>query len=212
MGREKGPCFGARLLQPCLRVVGAESFVVYVLLFMMSDATIDRFYYIFDSREQRALVLDRATGEEVAWGTVPRVQLIEHVKNERSPSALRHFARWCARQTGIETVPSKGPAAQLWTVAQSGEAAAWRTMRGKVTDAVVRAAALGLPQGHSAAARLLVVHACTHPDAYRAAVDAAHMSERWVEFEAEETPEAAVRALRRRHVNWLLDALNVPTE
>lgn len=179
---------------------------------MMSDATVDRFYYIFDSREQRALVLDRATGEEMAWGAVPRGQLIEYVGAERSPSVLRQFARWCARETGIEAAPSGGPAAQLWTVAQSEDAAAWHTMRRKVTDAVVRAAALGLSRGHSAAARLLVVHACTHSDAGWAAVDAAHMSERWVEFEAEEDPEAAVRALRRRHVNWLLDVLNAPAD
>lgn len=175
---------------------------------MVSDATIERFYYIFDSRDQRALVLDRATGEEMAWGSIPRVQLIDHVKTERSPAVLRQFARWCVRQSGIETALEDSPAAELWAVAQLEDADAWRQKRDKLTDAVVRAAALGLPRADSAAARLLTVHACTHSNARWAAVDAAHMSERWAEFEADEDAEAAVRAVRRRHVNWLLDALN----
>ncbi len=179
---------------------------------MVSDATVDRFYYIFDSRAQRALVLDRATGEEMAWGTVPRAQLIEYVQEERSASVLRAFARWCARQANIDAVPTGAPAAQLWATAQEEDPDEWEAVRTEVTEAVVRAAALGLPRGHSAAARLLVVHACTHPNPVRAAVDAAHMSERWAEFEAEDEPAAAVRATRRRCVDWLLDALNAETE
>lgn len=175
---------------------------------MVSDATIDRFYYIFDSRAHRALVLDRATGEEVAWRSVPRVQLIEHVEKERSAAVLRAFARWCARQVGIDEVPESSPAARLWTAAQQDDSSAWVHGRDETTDAVVRAAALGLSRGRSAAARLLVVHACTHSDARQAAIDAAHMTERWVEFEEERPAESAVRAMRQRHIDWLLDALN----
>ena len=175
---------------------------------MVSDATVDRFYYIFDSRAHRALVLDRTTGEEVAWRSVPRVQLIEYVGKERSTAVLRAFARWCARQVGVEEVSASSPAARLWTAAQQDAPAAWKQGREETTDAVVRAAALGLSQGRSAAARLLVVHACTHSDAPQAAIDAAHMTERWVEFEAERPAESAVRAVRRRHIDWLLDALN----
>lgn len=175
---------------------------------MLSDATIRRFYYIFDSREHRALVLDRTTGEEVTWGAVPRVQLIEHVEEERSPATLRRFARWCARQAGVEAMPEASPTAHLWTAAQADDEDAWAAARTETTDAVVRAAALGLPRGRSAAARLLVVHACTHPNARRAAIDAAHMAERWTEFEAGPEREAAVRAVRQQHVDWLLDVLN----
>ena len=175
---------------------------------MVSDATIDRFYYIFDSRAHRALVLDRATGEEVAWRSVPRVQLIEHVEDARSAAVVRAFARWCARQVGIDEVPASAPAARLWTAAQQDDPSAWTTGREETTDAVVRAAALGLSRGQSAAARLLVVHACTHPDARQAAIDAAHMTERGVEFEEGPPAESAVRTMRQRHIDWLLDVLN----
>lgn len=175
---------------------------------MISDATVDRFYYIFDSREHRALVLDRTTGEEVAWRSVPRGQLIDYVGEKQSASVLRQFARWCARQVGADEAPAGSPTAQLWAAARTGNKAAWSSSREGVTDAVVRAAALGLPQGRSEAARLLVAHACTHAGARRAAVDAAHMSERWAEFEAGGDPEAAVRVMRQRHVDWLLDALS----
>jgi hypothetical protein len=174
---------------------------------MMSDTTIRRFYYIFDSREERALVLDRTTGREVAWQAVPRVQLLEHVQAQCSAATLRRFARWCARQTGIEAVPQERPAARLWRAARDGAAEAWSDERAAATDAVVRAAALGLSRRRSAAAQLLAVHACTHPAPRRAAIDAAHMSERWAEFEASDAPDAAVRALRQRQIDWLLDRL-----
>jgi hypothetical protein len=174
---------------------------------MISDATVDRYYYIFDSRERRALVLDRTTGEEVAWRSVPRVQLIDFVREQRGDAVLRAFARWCARQTGVEAVPAHTPTARFWGAAQTGTDPARSDARDHATDAVVRAAALGLPRRRPEAARLLVAHACTHPSARQAAIDAAHMSERWAEFAATDEPEAAVRALRQRHVDWLLDAL-----
>jgi hypothetical protein len=173
---------------------------------MISDATVDRFYYIFDSRQQRTLVLDRATGEEVAWTSVPRVQLIEYVAEQRSPQELRRFARWCARQTDVVATSKHSATGALWVAAQ-GEPTVWSEARSDAGEAVVRAAALGLSQGDPSAARLLVVHACTHPDPARAAIDAAHMSERWAEFNADADPEHDVRRMRQRHVDWLLDAL-----
>lgn len=181
---------------------------------MVSDATLDRFYYIFDSREQRALVLDRTTGEEMAWQSVPRVQLIDHVGRQKADapqqdaSIHRQFAGWCARRVGVPSAPAQTPTARLWRAVQASDAEARQAARAEALDAVVRAAALGLSRRRSDAARLLVVHACTHPDARRAAIDAAHMSERWAEFRAEDDPEGAVRALRQRQVDWLLDALN----
>ena len=179
---------------------------------MISDATVDRFYYIFDSREHRALVLDRTTGEEVAWRGVPRVQLIDHVGETQSDAVLRRFARWCARQTGVEAAGPQTPTGRLWAAAQRDEQAPWTEARREGTDAVVRAAALGLPRRRPEAARLLAAHACTHPSARQAAIDAAHMSERWAEFEAPDEPEAAVRALRQRHIDWLLDVLGAEGE
>jgi glycerophosphoryl diester phosphodiesterase len=174
---------------------------------MISDATVDRYYYIFDSREHRALVLDRTTGEEMAWRSVPRVQLIDHVGDRQSDAVLRRFAQWCARRTGVEGASADTPTGRLWAAAQREEEAPWTAARAEGTDAVVRAAALGLPRRRPEAARLLAAHACTHPSARQAAIDAAHMSERWAEFEALDEPEATVRALRQRHIDWLLDAL-----
>lgn len=173
---------------------------------MISDATVDRYYYIFDSREHRALVLDRTTGEEMDWRAVPRVQLIDHVGDRQSDAVLRRFAQWCARRTGVEAASADTPTGRLWAAAQREEAP-WTAARAEGTDAVVRAAALGLPRRRPEAARLLAAHACTHPSARQAAIDAAHMSERWAEFEAPDEPEATVRALRQRHIDWLLDAL-----
>lgn len=171
---------------------------------MPSDATVDRFYYIFDSQEHRALVLDRTTGEEMAWHSIPRVQLIDYVAETTSASTLRRFARWCARQTNVGSAPDESAAARLWTADET----VWSSVRAETTDAVVWAAALGLSQRQGEAARLLAAHACTHPEARRAAIDAAHMNERWAEFEADGDPEAAVRDLRQRHVDWLLDVLS----
>jgi acyl-CoA reductase-like NAD-dependent aldehyde dehydrogenase len=171
---------------------------------MISDATVDRYYYIFDSRERRPLVMDRQTGAEVDWDAAPRVQLIDYVAAARSTVVLRRFARWCARQTNVDTVPSDTPTGRLWTAAQEGEEA-WPRVRAETVDAVVEAVVLDLSRHRADAARLLVAHACTHPDPRQAAIDAAHMSERAAEFAADAAPTEAVRALRQRQIDWLLD-------
>lgn len=174
---------------------------------MVSDATVNRYYYIFDSRSHRTLVLDRATGKEVQWAGVPRIQLVEHVGAEYGPSMLRRFAEWCARLTDIDDVSTDRPAGKLWRAVQT-ETATGKRLRRNATEHVVRAAALGLPRRRIEAAQLLLVHACLNPDPRHAAIDAAHMSERWGEFSSPTNPEKAVRAMRQRHVDWLLDTLH----
>lgn len=151
--------------------------------------------------------MDRTTGEEYAWDTTPRAQLIAYVSHRRSPETLRHFARWCAAQTNAKAAPLHTAAGQLWSVVHREDVSAWRRARQRTTDAVVLAASLGLPKGQPDAARLLAIQACTHPEAELAALDAAHMSERWAEFCSEHNAAAAARAMRQRHIDWLLDTL-----
>lgn len=177
---------------------------------MISDARADRYYYIYDSREHRALVLDRATGEERAHRAGARARLIDHVRARRSSAVLRRFAQWCARQVDADTCLSHTAAGRLWAAAQRDDPNTWQRVRRETTDTAMLAVALGLPQEQPDAAQLLVLHACTHPQAQHAALDAAHMSERWAEFCAESDPAAAAQGMRARHVNWLLDRL--PTE
>ncbi len=174
---------------------------------MVSDARVDRYYYIFDSREHRALVLDRATGQKRGHDLDARAQLIDHVGDRRSSAVLRRFARWCAQQVDAEACPSHTAAGRLWAAAQRNDRSIWRRVRRETADTVMLAVALGLPCGQPDAARLLTLQACTSPDAAQAARDAAHMSERWAEFSAESDPATAARAMRTRHTNWLLDAL-----
>jgi len=175
---------------------------------MIADTSVDRYYYIFDSREHRALVLDRETGEEQIPDTDPRPALIDHVRTHRSADVLRTFARWCAQEVEASALASHTAAGRLWAAAQRDAPTAWRRVRHDTTDAVMLAVALGLPQHQPAAAQLLTLQACTHPDAQRAALDAAHMSERWAEFSAESEPATAAQAMRERHVDWLLDRLS----
>jgi len=174
---------------------------------MSLDARLGRYYYIYDSRERRALVLNRATGEAEANGTGARTRLIDHVRSQCTSAVLRRFARWCARQVEADACPSHTAAGRLWAAAQRDDRSIWRRVRRETADTVMLAVALGLSRGRPDAARLLVLHACTDPDAQQAALDAAHMSERWAEFSAESDPPAAARAMQARHVDWLLDEL-----
>lgn len=174
---------------------------------MEADVTVDRYYYIFDSRARRTLVLDRRTGKEVVWTAAPLVGLLEHVAEEQSPATVRRFARWCARLTGADTAPEQSTTGRLWEAARREEKEGARAVRRETTDAVVRAVALDLPQGQTEAARLLATHACTFPSALEAAVNAAHMCQRWVEFGAESDPVSAVQRVRQRQIDWLLDTL-----
>ena len=182
----------------------------------ISDASIDRYYYIFDSRAQRAVVMDRTTGAEYDWDGEARVQLLRHVHDRLGPEGtapLRRFAAWCARQTGADAVPSPSPDHQLWTAAQQlaagmpREASRADAARQSTHDEALMALTVGLPHGEPDAARLLTVQACTHAAPLEAASDAAHMSERWAELSEPESPTAAARSMREDQVNWLLDAL-----
>lgn len=174
---------------------------------MISDARVARYYYIFDSRTHRTVVLDRTTGKERTLDVDPRAQLIKHVQAQQSSALVRQFARWCAQQVEADDLPSHTAAGRLWAAAQRDDSETWRRVRRETADAVMLAVALGLSRGQPDAARLLTLQACTHPDAGQAALDAAHMSERWAEFRAASDPEAEAKVMRARHVNWLLDAL-----
>ncbi len=174
---------------------------------MIPDDTVDRYYYIFDSRQQRALVMDRTTGQEYAWDEAPQASLIDHLRRQRSETVVRRFAHWCARQTGPGAAPLHTTTGRLWTAIQpTTDADTLERVRADAVDAAVLASAVGLPHRRRDAARLLAVHACTHLKARQAALDAAHMHERWVEF-GPEAAETAVQGARQRQVNWLLDAL-----
>ena len=76
-----------------------------------------------------------------------------------------------------------------------------------MVDAVIRAVTLGVPAGDANGARLLAVYSCTHAKPLRAAIDAAHMEERWAEFVDDDTPRTSVRAVRQGQIDWLLDTL-----
>ena len=175
---------------------------------MISDATAARYYYIFDSRTHRALVLDRTTGRERPRDADPRAQLLAHVRAQRSPDRLREFARWCARQVEADACPPHTAAGRLWAAAQRDDSDTWTRVRHDTSDAAMLAVALGLPRRRPDAAQLLTLHACTHPDPETAALDAAHMSERWAEFSAPSDSEAAAKNMRTRHMNWLLDVFS----
>jgi hypothetical protein len=202
----------------------------------VGDDTVQRYYYIYDSRETRTVVVDRTTGEEFLWDDDPRAPLLAYVARKRSDRALRHFAFWCARQVMPEGgVPVESSDAardvahdvtsatrRLLRVVRhqlDGEdgGASFRDVRRETSDIVVHAATVGLAQMDPVAARLLTAQACTHASPRRAALDAAHMAERYAEFVAFEErdagagdqpePDAAARAMRRRQIDALLDAL-----
>ena len=182
----------------------------------VSDARLDRYYYIFDSRAHRPVVVDRTTGTEYDWEEEARVQLIRHVEAECGRDVLPVFASWCARQVGAPAramdADEASPAVRLWRAARrraEGTASreALRAVREETNDAVLMASTVGLPRRDAEAARLLTVQACLHPDPVEAAANAAHMSERWAEFSGAEEPERAATEMRERQINWLLDRL-----
>jgi hypothetical protein len=192
------------------RILADNAFSFSLVPGMISDASVDRYYYIFDSRAQRALVVDRETGRECPPETDPRPPLVKHFHREHSPALLRRFARRCARWVGGASAPPHTATGRLWAAAQRDDADAWARVRRDTSDTAMLAVALGLPHGEPDAAQVLTLHACTHPAPVQAALDAAHMNERWAEFSADSDPAAAARTMRTRHVDWLLDRLPTP--
>jgi len=181
----------------------------------VADTRVERYYYIFDSREQRAVVVDRTTGAEYDWEAEARVQLIRHVADACGSPHLLRFAMWCSRQTGAgcgadEEATSADRLAEAAQERLSGgeEAAVGASaVRAEENDAVLMASTVGLPRRDPAAAGLLTAQACLLDDPIDAAVTAAHMSERWAEFSADGDPQPAAEAMRERQIDWLLDRL-----
>jgi hypothetical protein len=77
----------------------------------ISDDTVQRYYYIYDSRAGRPLVQDRMTQAPYVWDDDPRAPVLQYAAS-RAPDEpdeeraahwrdrlSRRFALWCARQT-----------------------------------------------------------------------------------------------------------------
>jgi hypothetical protein len=181
----------------------------------VADTRVERYYYIFDSRQQRAVVVDRTTGAEYDWEGEARVQLIRHVAAVAGSATLVRFAAWCSAQTGAGSrrAGREGAADRLAEAAREradgGAAVSDRlaAVRDETNDDVLMASTVGLPRQEPEAARLLTAQAALIDDPAEAAINAAHMSERWAEFSAEESPESAARTMRERQIDWLLDRL-----
>lgn len=226
----------------------------------ISDDTVQRYYYIYDSRAGRPLVQDRLTQAPYVWDDDPRAPVLQYAASRESEETgkdpavhqqgnLSHrFALWCARQvTGTvrveqtentesvlvaETTDDLVRAVEDLITSPGSEKVP--SIRSAAETAVIHASTIGLSEMDPAAAALLTAFGATHPDPRTAALDAAHMGERYAEFVAyhrhngadtplppavrerherrpgrreEETPvpDAAARLMREAHIDWLLD-------
>lgn len=176
---------------------------------------VDQFYYIFDGRQQRTLVLDRRTGDLYARRNSDRARLMTYMVHTGGVHILRRFALWCAEEVTSHNAEATSETMQALVACGMrmanghASAASVEDIRSDAMGEVVLASAVGLSYHQPEGAALLVAYACTHADPMEAALDAAHMSERWAEFCADPYERAeAVEAMRQRHINYFLDQLN----
>lgn len=216
----------------------------------ISDDTVQRYYYIYDSRAGRPLVQDRLTQAPYVWDDDPRAPVLRYAAasgEELRKTVERRFALWCARQVTeafrSETQQDEPSlAADNMTdkliqaaedLVESPESTHAQSVRSAAENDVIHASTIGLSEMDPAAAALLTAFGATHPDPRTAALEAAHMSERYAEFVAyhrhngadlplpsvvrqrtdrrtgshDDTPvpDAAARLMREAHIDWLLD-------
>ncbi len=172
------------------------------------------YYYIFDGRSGRPVIVDRSSGvqarEAPSDAALDCMPVAEYVLHQQGEAVIRAFACWCAQQTWAPSPPPE-PCQLLWDAARDVAAGAslqrLRAARTKSDEAAVLAAAVGMPRRRRRAAQLLAARSCTEPDVLAAAHDAMHMSARWAEF-AHEASDVAIRAMHEQHLNALLDTLN----
>ena len=173
------------------------------------------YYYIFDGRSGRPLIVDRSSGQLTCEAPSPAqpavLPVARHLLHHQGPSVVRAFACWCAQQTWHQTdLPAV--CQPLWTAARAVAAGekpleSLHCLRERSDEDAVLAAAVGMPRRRPQAAQLLAARSCAEPDALAAAHDAMHMSARWAEF-THDAPDTALRDMHERHLNGLLDALN----
>lgn len=175
------------------------------------------YYYIFDGRSGRPVIVDRSSGtpaREAPSDVQPDcMPVAEHVLHQQGTAVIRAFACWCAQQTWTPNPPPEACAAPWHTArrvaATKASSQTLEKARSQSNEDAVLAAAVGMPRRRAEAAQLLAARSCTEPDVLAAAHDAMHMSTRWAEF-THSAPEAdaAIRAMHEHHLNALLDALN----
>lgn len=225
----------------------------------ISDDTVQRYYYIYDSRAGRPLVQDRLTQAPYVWDDDPRAPVLQYAASSEpeeigeEPAAhqqgrlSRRFALWCTRQV-TDAVRSEGRENGERSSVSATTDELVRAVEDLITSprnerilsiqdaaetAVIHASTVGLSEMDPAAAALLTAFGATHRDPQTAALEAAHMGERYAEFVAyhrhngadtplppavrercdrrpgprEETPvpDAAARLMREAHIDWLLE-------
>jgi hypothetical protein len=223
----------------------------------ISDDTVQRYYYVYDSRAGRPLVQDRLTQAPYVWDDDPRAPVLRYAASsepgaekrggERPRGVDRRFALWCARQVtdALRSQAEQGDTPSSTStvtdeliraaeaLVETPESKRAKSVRGTAENAVIHASTIGLSEMDPSAAALLTAFGATHSDPRTAALEAAHMSERYAEFVAYHrhngtdtplpaavrqrydrlpgargdtpVPDAAARLMREAHIDWLLE-------
>lgn len=221
------------------------------------DDTVQRYYYVYDSRAGRPLVQDRLTEAPYVWDDDPRAPVLRYVASSdpnqedaaetNADTIDRRFALWCAHQVtdALRSEAERGdtPSSMSTITGERARVAEGLVetlgskqsefVRGAAENAVIHASTIGLSEMDPSAAALLTAFGATHADPRTAALDAAHMSERYAEFAAYHrhngadtplpaavrqrydrlpgargdtpVPDAAARLMREAHIDWLLE-------
>lgn len=148
------------------------------------------YIYMYDEHDQKIIVINGETGEEIAKRDDRVTSLLKYLDNRREYGKLRKFAVWCAHQSNEALKPIQAKMLDLAEKAIYNEAGdeQLRLLYRETEGSAVATDTVGLPFGSARAPAFLASRQCINPDPFDGARQAARYHRLWAELaEQEET-------------------------
>lgn len=180
--------------------------------------------YIFDTDEQKIIVIDGETGNRVKEEDDQVTSLLKYLAGQNKPILLRKFTVWCTQQINDTLKPIQKKILDLAEKAIEEEAGeqALRQLYQETEGTAIAADTTGLLQGNKNAPAYLATRECINPDPLEGAIQAARFHRLWAEMKQEkndseqvvlkeiraEATKSVITKVEQQQTNYLLDLMN----
>lgn len=186
---------------------------------------IDNLIYIYDSNQQKIIMIDSETGEEIKEKDDKVTSILKYLHNEGKSKELRKFAVWCAHQTNEKIKPIQNKILEMAEKAIETDIKKEKLeeLYEETEGTAVAADTVGLRQGSKSAPAYLAVRECINPDALDGAIQSARFHRLWVDMNekkeksdkdkkglrevAVDADENSVKKAEQEQVDYLLDLI-----
>lgn len=187
----------------------------------------DNRIYIYDSTQQKIIMIDSETGEKIEEKDDKVTSILKYLKKEGRETELRKFAVWCAHQTNERIKPIQNKILELaeQAIEKNIEREKLAELYEETEGTAVATDTVGLRQGSQSAPAYLAVRECINPDPLEGAIQSARFHRLWADMKDknEESKSGAskkgvkdvsagvensrIKDAEQKQINYLLDLI-----